>query len=1764
MSQIGPYSTYSPPGVYTQTVIEPAAEPLLGGVKVPVFIGTAKEAISVDNYELIRGSSSVADTPIYNEDAAQSWVASGTNQRPVLGGQNGNRNKLRVRNFPIVNGQGKGQITNDIASVSVTINGEQTVLIAVDGSNGIVTLGSFPAENDVVLVTYFYSRSDVKTTDDVSSQVTVGSASLIAPKSEPYNILVGSNTFKVTVDDGVHINQVTSTITLTPGQKNANEICNEINANSIVGLTASVSIDNNGMNHVKLESPGNITISDGNVNSAIGFNAGDKTNRKTSFVTFEGPIVDGSNGGITTTDPADALVTVDGRKVVPIAIDGKNRVVTLPFAPKNGSKVSIEYYFNSYQDTFDYLPNSNVSQVKSVGISPGRSDYVNGVDFIVVNDKDQSKIQWGTAFTVEDGNMTGQEPFGQSQIIGMLVDDKIYGVECERYTDNTTYTVSTNKFILPIKATTGNGRDTPLGSSLYQTVTNGRMDLPTNRPDLIEIKVGKTFRDANSRPSVSVLSVDDANNVVTLSESIPADWNAYATFWYNRITDDKFTFSVVTPGPSGTGAFRILSDKTGVNLMNIDFGNKSGLAQDVKFPSNSEYNNGAFHYGGNPVSETVTVRFTDTVAPATHASVTLGQEPYDLYQYSKTFGNIHVDGSATQNVDLSQYYAASVISSPLPNQSVSFLSTDKLCLIIDGISINVALSSSMTLSAVVTAINNAISVDTTVHADGTQTFDSLNIGLGTTWGATLVSYGTEKIIKITGRNGSSSNYSRTSIDGVLSNVSVVAPVNQGDTDASIKLGFTLNKVSYGSWNAINHPASMVGSIVAPFSVTSGYNDVFAINVDGFDVTAKLPTGPNVTLQQVVDAINVACIPSVNNQNLISELNSVTSDLISKFNGHQYDNTVDPTKWHILPGSQVASQASPSLNDNIVALNNLLTAYNTHITNALTHQSADNVNIVSAPSAYDLQSAVSLSLALKNAMNAHMIEYGVHGSDDLITKNLLDEKTINFTVTGTSSGNVEFNPGNNAANSIMSYPLSQISSSVDLTLVLTAMVKFTNTDAIGTSGTITVFDSHLDSTSSHLVADTVNKFYYYAYDVALINADETDGSNSKCVINYINQLAECFYSSSGLTEHYNQTGVHVTDDTNVLPLPTTNIPASTIQTAADLLIDIRTKFYAHMTNNVGGVKVHGNNDTVNKVTASYTSTVARQGNGIDSGKLVIDSQTNMINSLVAIKPVSPAAQILGFALGSSVGRVQPNANSIACALNNNSAFASKAVASDITVSGLGTYVKIDSLSVGSTSTISFSSTPNTAFVPGTGLDVIFGRTGDNGESAQSGFVVTSSLGSLGSNGYGYVGQTYTDSVTGLRFTILQPDTGSYANNGIFTFTINEVFKADASKKIFSIGGLEMQVYNTNNTGVGTTAFVNTFSRTGAEPAVGDYYYVSYDYKKSDTTAKLFVQSNKIIKEFGPPTPDYPLSLAARIAQLNGAPVIGLKQVIKQASTSAMQASFKSAIDELKKPIGGRVMPDVIVPLTSDVQIGAYLNEHCVFMSSPRQGGERTAYFGADIGTNPNGVSSIARSFKSEFMTVVYPDVLIMSVQDPNTGVATDHAVGSYYAAAAIAASTCNPAFDAASPLTRRQIYGFKRLGRVLDPTEANQVAVNGVTILEQSDDLIRIRHGLTTNTDNVITRTPSVILTIQFVQKSLRRTCDPFIGQKLTGALVKSVEKAINTLFDTLIGSSIVSKVSGLSVEVDENDPTIIRVSAIYVPVFPLEYIVASLSIRVKA
>jgi len=839
---IGPYSTYVPPGVYTRTLSDANAANLVVGLKIPVEVGVGQEELTQSDYELVRGSSAGLDQQIINEDVSASFVVDDSNpNHPILGLANGTSTQFIVRNAPIVTGQGIGKISNDIKTLSVTINGVPVAVGSVQGASGSVFLQIPPQPGDNVRCTYWFHRSDTSFTDDVSNQVTTVAASLTTPGYAPFQVVTGlTDTFVFSVDG------TPKTLVFGAGSYTAVGLKSVIDAAAVSGLAVSVSTDGQGRDHLTFTAARSLSIGGGNANGVLGFSPNTNTNRNATFRVFQRPIVDGTDGGITTTDPTKVVAVVNNVQVVVSAVDGTNGLVTLPFAPAAGSTVKLTYFANTWQDTFDYLPNTLVTDVIRCGFAAGRNDYIQGQDFVVSNPSpDVSIIHWGSSFVVSSAQHTsGTTPFNEVQILPTLVDDRLFSVEATRVVDTTVIPalVSSNQFLLPEVPTTGNGRDTPLGATVYGAVSNGRNGLDTNRPDLVTVHTGRDLVDALGRAAAVVTVVDGENRKITLKNPVPPDHKAYATFWYSRLTDDTFILTNKVTGPVGTGQFEVLDTTTGKNLYQVRFGTKSGLSEIVQWPRGSEQVTDGFHTGaGTPVAETVTVTFGSTLAE--NAIYTnLGAAPYSFFQTYSNNWRTTINGNALVT-NLTTAVPAYLVSARTPTSGSNSITipaspANVFNITVDGVNVAVTLTAgARTPTQIVGEINAAI------DANGAFSGTAPN---------TLASF-----VQVNGTNGDvffviKSYTTPGALPGGFDNASTVA-IRQGTVENV--LGFSTFQSAQGTPTATNKPATMLGGIAGPFNITSGVNDVLTFRLNGIDYTTTLPAGAAVTASSVVTAIN---------------------------------------------------------------------------------------------------------------------------------------------------------------------------------------------------------------------------------------------------------------------------------------------------------------------------------------------------------------------------------------------------------------------------------------------------------------------------------------------------------------------------------------------------------------------------------------------------------------------------------------------------------------------------------------------------------------------------------------------------------------------------------------------------------------------------------------------------------------------------------------------------------------------------------------------
>lgn len=433
---------------------------------------------------------------------------------------------------------------------------------------------------------------------------------------------------------------------------------------------------------------------------------------------------------------------------------------------------------------------------------------------------------------------------------------------------------------------------------------------------------------------------------------------------------------------------------------------------------------------------------------------------------------------------------------------------------------------------------------------------------------------------------------------------------------------------------------------------------------------------------------------------------------------------------------------------------------------------------------------------------------------------------------------------------------------------------------------------------------------------------------------------------------------------------------------------------------------------------------------------------------------------------------------------------------------------------------------------------------------------------GSAGTGVLDQTYEDAVTGLTFTILSPTLFAYAalDTVVFVCTVPGVFTAGATP-VRAVPGVSLTLSTLTGVVPTNTATVSTFKAAGSEPGIGDYYYVTYEYSRTDYSAQLFTDFGQVQQVYGPLRVGNPLVLAGYLAFLQRPVAVGFKQVPRSTgSEDASAQSYTEALTELELPFGAGFTPDILVPMTTNSSVQASVARHCEIQSGPRFQNECTAVFGTASGTTPAQVKTLAESFQSRRVQILYPDTCILALEDLN-GIEFEVAVDGTYLAAAYAGLRCFPDYDVAEPMTRKKILGFKRLARRLTRPEQNSVMLSGVTVVRELASSFEIIMSLSTDMRDAMRRSPNITLANDLVQQLCRNALDQFIGQKFVASVLGDVEAAVGAVLSSLVRSAIISEYAQIQAVQDEFDPTILRLTFIYAPIFPLNWIEVTINLQ---
>ncbi|CAM6003644.1 unnamed protein product [Sphagnum balticum] len=333
---------------------------------------------------------------------------------------------------------------------------------------------------------------------------------------------------------------------------------------------------------------------------------------------------------------------------------------------------------------------------------------------------------------------------------------------------------------------------------------------------------------------------------------------------------------------------------------------------------------------------------------------------------------------------------------------------------------------------------------------------------------------------------------------------------------------------------------------------------------------------------------------------------------------------------------------------------------------------------------------------------------------------------------------------------------------------------------------------------------------------------------------------------------------------------------------------------------------------------------------------------------------------------------------------------------------------------------------------------------------------------------------------------------------------------------------------------------------------------------------------------------PLSLAAAFAFQNGAQSVVLQPLFQRATpgnqATAQEPATGTAIGNAQTwmdtlaNLRNVTNIDVIVPVvgfdnssvTSNAQILAIfeaVQAHQAYMASQNDFifavfGEDGTYNSAQLAalspptplqwTHAAALQSAYGNAYSQYSAFINNSAFTVSVPGAQGGSLT---IGGQYAAAAFAGALVSR--STSSSMTRQYLSGFSSIVDKRTPADKNNDAGSGLCVLENFNNGIRCRQGITLDIlDGPAGQEISVVRS-QFVMiESIQQTLDSqIIGQIIANANSPMVvETAISSVLSLLQGSNVIVGFTAPQATLTSLNPTTISASFSYQPAFPLNFI----------
>lgn len=405
----------------------------------------------------------------------------------------------------------------------------------------------------------------------------------------------------------------------------------------------------------------------------------------------------------------------------------------------------------------------------------------------------------------------------------------------------------------------------------------------------------------------------------------------------------------------------------------------------------------------------------------------------------------------------------------------------------------------------------------------------------------------------------------------------------------------------------------------------------------------------------------------------------------------------------------------------------------------------------------------------------------------------------------------------------------------------------------------------------------------------------------------------------------------------------------------------------------------------------------------------------------------------------------------------------------------------------------------------------------------------------------------------------------AQQGVNTSTIVVSNPSSGQIYVLSTDYTVVLVSGTN----GTSNATYTISRViSGHINPGLVVQVSYQYtNQAYYQPTLFYTYNDVVTAYGQPfntttgAIQSELTLGAYFAFLNGAYQIMAVAVDPANPASPVVSDYYNALQLFYD----QALVSIVVCCNGSMQpLQQLIQEHIDQQSANRF--ERRAIIGMDgtVASIPSSQRIInAQELFDERIALISPATFYYYAPQLNTTIT----LGGQFIACALAGMVVNMSF--AQPLTHQIITGFTGVAEIELDAQKSYESQNGLMVVEMAPpngQLMWVRHGLTTNTTDLIHREWSIIGQQDAMVYSMRAylTAANLIGQPIYDYTLINVKAAAEACLQSLIVSSIIVNYTSLTVRELLTNPDVLEISYSWQPAFPLNYIVITFGISLTS